>query len=702
MKKSHGLRALSCALIVTLWSGPVRGNDAAPAPASAAMETTDLQILKARLKQNLRAAPNARTSLEKQASAWAASQQADGAWPDVNYADAQRGPWATVEHLKRAQTLASAAQLPGNEAALWREAALRALDFWLAHDYRNPNWWHNVIGVPQRVGEIALLLEDQLSPAQKDGVNAILDRSTLSKNAANYKTGANLVWLARNQITRGVLMNERAPIDAAFEAIWREIAVAAPGAEGVQSDNSFHQHGPVLYLAGYGAAFSSDAATFAELARDTRWQIAPEKLKILRDFVLDGQQWATRNGIFEPGARGREITRPGTARISASTARRLATLAPERRDELDDLQARAHNKAGAGALVGNHYFWQSDFMAHQRPGFYASARGYSTRVANTDSYINGEGKLSHHIADGANFLLRRGDEYDAIFPVWNWQRVPGTTVEQTSETPDPRRVRRMNASGFVGGVSDGRDGVMALDLKREGLSARKAWFFMGDQYACLGAGITSADHAVSTSINQTLLQGAIESSRGPIVAEQNDLRGVNWVRHDDVIYQIVDGAAHLFAGPRQGNWNTIGTSDKAVKQSVFDLWIDHGMRPVGATYAYIVRPGAASDFDATDVQIIANTPVLQAVWQREGRALGVVFYEAGRAVAPKWSLSVDKPCLALARARENGVEVTLSNPENAALSVEVAVTRGAQTARVTIALPGGARAGSSVTRMLSF
>ena len=673
---------------------PIVSLRAAAAPANAP-SADDIQTLRAHFREHLRPTAERSADAQEKARVWATALRPDGSWPDVDYEHEDKAKWKTIEHLNRTMALA-------NDAPELRAAALRAFDFWLERDFQNPNWWYNVIGVPQKIGEIALLLEDDLSRQQLAGAAKILDRSTLAKNPPYWKTGANLVWLARNQIMRGVLTGEAAPVDEAFEKIWAEVKIADPKEEGVQADWSFHQHGAVLYFASYGAIFSGDSADFAVLARDTRWQIPPAKLEITRNFVLDGQQWATRGGFYEPGARGRDITRPKTAIGPLDAARALTRLAPERRDELDGLIARIENPETAAPLVGNRMFWKSDFMAHQRPHFYASARAHSTRVANTDLLANGEGKKSHHISDGANFLLRRGDEYDGIFPLWNWNRVPGTTAEQSPMPLDPNEVRRHGQTTFVGGVSDGRNGVMAADFERGALRARKAWFFWNEQYVCLGAGIRDPNADVATSINQTRLNGAVQTSRGPLSAGETDLIGVSWVSHDDVIYEIRDGAPRLSADERTANWKALGAYDKVETGGVFDLWLDHGVAPQNATYAYIVRPGATPDFDRADVTIVANTPALQAVWQSEMSALGAVFYEAGEVVGPAFRARVDQPCLLLCRARGGDIEVSLSNPNNQELQVNLELTRGAQTARATIELPSGARAGSSVTQMLSF
>src|SRR5262249_42865783 len=152
------------------------------------------------------------------------------------------------------------------------------------------------------------------------------------------------------------------------------------------------------------------------------------------------------------------------------------------------------------------HFWCSDYMAHHGQGWFASVRMFSNRLINTE-IVNDEGKKSQHLADGCNLLYLTGDEYFDIFPVWDWTKIPGTTSEQTLDLEGGHHgIGTHGATSFVGGVSDGQFGVAAMQLARGKLAARKAWFFFGDEYLCLGAGINdSSKQDVVTTVNQCRL-----------------------------------------------------------------------------------------------------------------------------------------------------------------------------------------------------
>lgn len=642
--------------------------------------------------------------------------QPDGSWPDVDYQDRSASGWKAVRHLSNVATLARACRSPGSKLhgdESLRDAVLRSLDYWLSHDFQNSNWWWNQIGVPRSLLPTVLLVEKDLSAEQRSRALAILRRAKIGM------TGQNLVWVTEITAVRGILENDPELVAAAYRRIADEIRLST--GEGIQPDFSFHQHGPCLYNHGYGAAFAGDGSEIATLVAGTRFAFPPEKIALLSSLILDGSQWMTRGSATDFGGEGREITRRGqTAHYLNAAARNMLQIPTGREAEFRNLAARAAGQSAA-PLVGNRHFWRSDLMTHHRPGYYTSARMFSSRLANTDMPCNGEGLKSHHIADGCNLLLRTGREYEDIFPVWDWQKIPGTTAEQRAElTGSPRR---MGKTSFVGGVSNGEHGLAACELERDGLSARKSWFFFDDEYACLGAGITcDSDRPVVTTLNQCNLAGDVLVAQDGRVRkldrETHLLDNHDWLWHDEVGYVLLGpGAVQLHNGSQRGSWWAINHeySKDTVARDVFMAWIDHGTRPQNATYSYLVVPGIAADALAeyvgrSPVKILRNVPNLQAVWHERLRTAGLAFYVPGEVeIRRGLTVAVDKPCLVLLKESPEKLLISVSNPRNEQVAVQLEVSRalegggvevlsGLGRSRITFELPGGMDAGKSVTR----
>lgn len=661
------------------------------------MATNDMDVIRERMLAPLMEAPDADRVEE-----YIAGLQADGHWEDVYYEGKATTSWEPAQHLSRLQVLAQAWFSP--ESPLYHNEVLgeqisTALDYWLHLDPRR-KWWWDAIGAPRMLSYIMLMRDGYLTEFQMYKGCTNLERAILGS------TGQNLVWQAEVTARRAVLQRDGGLLRRAFELIASEIKISED--EGIQADFSFHQHKQVIYNHGYGAGFARDNARLAGLVAGTTFEYAPEKIVLLSSYILDGSQWLIHKDMTDFGARGREIARRQRrpARYLAETAKLMLSLATGRDVEFQALIDRVE---GRGApFVGNKHFWRSDMMVHHRGDWYASARMYSTRTFNTDG-LSGtdDGLLSHYLAEGAMCLMRHGNEYAQIYPVWDWQHIPGTTVEM--EPQKPGEPKRAGETDFVGGVSDGTFGVAAFDLKRDALGARKAWFFMGDMVVCLGAGITcDTEYDVVTTVNQCRLTGDVTLD-GKMFAEGDGALDVNWVHHDGMGYVFPKTSRVVLAtGTRTGTWKRISAQRSAdtVTDSVFMLSIPHGAKPNGGSYAYAVYPD--KDVDAIPdlankiaFEVVKNTPEQQAVWCDVDGVLGLVFYQPGQIQVAGWQVSVDRPCILLLRRAGEAWKLYGSDPTAGSGALNVTVKRDGQAPHtVTLILPDGLMAGASVSETL--
>ena len=523
-------------------------------------------------------------------------------------------------------SMARAYRMPGSrwhDDAELRTKILLALDFWLRNDFRNVEWWQDQIGTQERLGVTLLLMDEFLSPQQRAAAVKIMQRSKIGD-----KTGANLLWMAGNQIVWGCIAGQSEPVAEAYRRIADEIRITPDGEEGIKADEGFFQHGQQLYSGGYGMSFTDSCARLAYVAQGTRFALPPEKVKILIDYVLEGQRWMVRGSTFDYSGVGREICRRNKdAKALRQPCLRLESVCPERRDELAAF-AQCLDDGSTDGPLGNRHFWKCDLMVHRRDAFYASVKMLSPRIISSEC-TRGEGLRSQHLSDGVTFLYRNGKEYVNIFPVWDWRRLPGITCihtdkplippellvppeNPTHEEGDQFAIRLNKAVGsrgtrdFVGGVSDGTCGMAAMDFARGPLAAKKAWFFFDREIVCLGAGITSlADDPVLTSINQCLLRGPVTVSDGQqttaIVRGRRELHGACWVHHDDIGYIVPEKADVVVAAEKQkGDWHDIVMAHRSepAADDVFSLWIDHGKEVFADKYDYIIVP--AVDLDAME------------------------------------------------------------------------------------------------------
>lgn len=604
----------------------------------------------------------------------------DGSWADIDYDDRSRTQWIPRAHLSRIVNLARAYRTPGSELEGSPEvldAFLSSLRYWTIRDPQSDNWFRQSIGSPGSLGDAAILMVDEIPPDLLEATGRQVRRSGFTR------TGANLVWEASNLLTWACVTKDADLLDEVVQHIGKEIVITTE--EGIQPDGSFHQHGPQNYLLGYGRSYAENVTSIAVLLSGTVFAFPEEKIRILSRLVLDGQQWFVYGRQMDYHGQGREAFRGGPgqntwhARRLIGVCENMRQADPARADEYDAMLQRISGDAppGSSGPIGNNHFWRSDTMVHRTGDWYASVRFHSTRTYACEVRVNRENLRGYHLADGVMFLMRRGDEYHELQPVWDYRKLPGLTFVDTDEPlPYGRDVPRRGNTDFVGGVSDGKAGVAVMDFSKDGVQAKKAYFYSDDGIVCLGSGITSErPERVLTTLNQSRLRSDVTILRGNATEtiSEGSIGGddVRAVWHDGTAYVVLDGgSAAVKAETQSGSWKLIQEkeSDDVLSEDVFTCTIDHGRAPSNATYAYRIVPGISADdlsstAEAGDTHILANTANLQAIHTASESLTQVVFHDAGYIDLPDGGqLRVDAPCALQARFSEGVLTLAVADP----------------------------------------
>lgn len=645
-------------------------------------------------------------------AALAASLGPDGVWADIDYVGGQPVRWTPFQHLARLRVMAKAwyrTDSPQHRQEALLRAILLGLDGWYALNPRN-DWWWDQMGVPQTLGEVLLFIKDAcpVSHIQRAAPCFVFPDRSYPANTNKpiwWFMGQNIVWIAMTMIEYGILTDDPDRVMQGFTLVRRELRVL-PDEEGIQPDNSFHQHEKVLYSGGYGQNFAADVGRLMAIAVNTPYAFPPPLVSLFARFMLDGSRWMIRGRTFDPVASGREISRHGhgTARFLEGL-RHLSAFAHPRQTEAREALASA-SSPGRSMVNGNRMFWSSDLMVQQRPEYYVSVRVPSRRIWTADWACGGEGPFCHHLADGVTMILRDGNEYRELFPVWNWRQIPGITLAQTTEPFDERMTHVKGEPAFAGGASDGQVGCIAVDFSRDGLRARKAWFLFDDAMVALGAAISCPSAApVRTTLNQCQWRGPVlmPERNAPLTGGEYPLAPGVAFWHDGFAYRVLDGNGTLRLGAQTGAWSAIGgASTDPVTLPVLNAGLDHGVQPDGATYAYAVCPSneAAAAFAADPGRfvILRNEADIQAVWHAGAGRGHAVFYRPGAVTFPDgMRVETDRPCVLLYHPVADGRLVfTLAQPEQLEGMLTLRLT-GRADESLGVSLPVHGYAGSSVT-----
>ena len=683
----------------------------------------DLEIIRKRIVDDLMAPAVDAAKIQQLVT----SIQPEGSWPGINYKDVSRTGFEHSRHLENMLDLARAYKKPGSPYKGKEEVKKTlsaALDFWIKNDFICDNWWWNEMGTPNWFVNIMLVMDDELSEDQKKYGSKIAYRANMQ--STGFRPGGDQVVVAGMLGKQALLNRNDDTLLRVIEHMKSEVAVTT--GRGLKPDMSFHHRTDnVISTLTYGSGFANSFSYWTVKAAGTKYALPEEQLKLLTDYYIDGISKSMAFARYRDiGAMNRDMSRKGAISVGGTEVPENLLLSTDyRKDELNTIIKVRKNQAKPN-FTWNRYYWHSHYLTHQRPNWHSSVRIHSSRANNMEQPHNEEGIQMHHFGDGSNFIQRTGREYFDIFPVWDWQKIPGTTIMQKPQMHPFRDVAKKGLSEFSGGASDGRYSVVAIDLTsvHDPLKAKKAWFYFDNEYVCLGSGIiTTSGLPVVTTLNQSLLNGSVavktNNQQQTLQKGKHALTSVSWILHDSIGY--------LFRNPSNvqlnntiatGSWRAINhhawATDDAVNLDVFLAYIDHGNAKDGS-YEYTVVPNVSSpSLDAYSKKpaatILSNTPQVQAV---SNQALGItqaVFYVPGQiSLGDGLKLSAQNPCIVMVK--KNGKKITtisVADPTHKLSSVKLKVnarlqgsgtnwtTKTDKESEITIQLPTAGYAGQTV------
>lgn len=650
-----------------------------PSICTSALQNDDFDILMKKIRDGVAENPNIDKALELY-------DDVQGCFIDIDYARRDRTNWMPLIHVDRLYDFVFAYTHPKNpyyqNEDLYHKI-VKGLEYW---HHRNPycnNWWYNQIAEPQKLG--ILLIQMRVGKRQIPEVleTKVLQRMRKDGGHPARWTGANRTDIALHWIYRACLQKNDVDLKTAVENVYSPLSYTVK--EGFQHDNSYFQHGVQLYIGGYGDEILKGVTQVALYTKGTKYALDDERIQFLRHFMCGTYYQVIRGQYMLFDVLGRGVSRNNATQKShvALFAKRMLELDPAHTDEYNAIIARLEGKKSANYGIKplhTHYF-RGDYALHVRPHYTFDVRMVSNRTMRCE-YGNGENLKTYFMSDGCTNIVTEGSEYARIFPVWNWNRIPGVTAPQLDTIP--RTVidwQTRGTSVFAGGVSDSLYGVSVysyLDTYAGiNTAAKKSWFFFDDEIICLGAGINStAGVPVCTTINQCLLskkEVILSQSKKQSMVKEGDFvyDSPEWVLHNGIGY-VFPAGGNLFLSKKMqtGSWYSINhtESKNEQQQEVFTLGFNHGCNPRNATYAYIVVPGIHSarkmnHYRKSPVEILANTDSMQIVRHTKLGIWQMVFYKEGTFRNGELSVSVDKACALMLKDGHSGnAELHIADP----------------------------------------
>ncbi|KAJ7190753.1 polysaccharide lyase family 8 protein [Mycena pura] len=709
---------------------------------------------------------------------WMETLQANATWPDVDYTtgcDAETSSWPAQQHWVRINTFASAWHGGFKNALNWtgdptlRASISAAMGFWFDNDFTNPacldqgglaacpcgtpglwntNWFSNVDLIPTWVGQVCLSLGSSLSASELAGCTRMTGRAfnTLQTGVVGVAaiTGANLLDIASIGIDTGLYLDNATTVAAGYAAVHGDLVVQnAVKADGIRADGSFGQHEGLLYNGAYGKDYANDVFNLEICSGGTQFEATPASMAAFTDLLVADQWMIFLNTVtnilhWDYTVIGRNLAQPVSDKQQAASLELNLTQF----DVLSQLWEsdtitnvfNALNSPGTsvnpGSLVGNRMFYTNDYMIHRGENYVLTLKMYGKRTQNTEC-VNNQNMLGFHLADGALYTYTTGNEYQDVFSAWDWNLIPGITVDYGATPLSCATARKTGIQPYVGGVSDGVVGIAAMRYDNpttRALTWRKTWFFLDDDVVfVMIALITSSTTApVFTVLDQRTLVGDVFVDDA--AAGTGNYTGASTLWHAGTGYTFNASnpatSLSLELGPKTGSWQAIGSSKAAPNTvNMFAAWLAHSDPSASVTYA--MYPGTTqaefaqkAQVEPTNLHVVRNDGSISALVDSAHNTAFIAFWTAAGSTFTIPALTAGVASIQLKANASSAVifrmdtwAVTVSDPSQtitAPLLLNFTLLTGvappgwgtAKSRTVTINLPQGGVAGASVSAVL--
>ncbi len=606
--------------------------------------------------------------------------------------------------------------LEGNTSL--RATVISGLD-WMYANYYNPtgaiydNWFDFTIASPLALNDTVVLLYSNLSPAQVNNYMNAVDHFTPDPDL----TAANKAWKALVVAVRSVIIKDANKLNVAHLAVSDVFQNVTTG-DGFYADGSFIFHNYFPYNGGYGVEFLENIGLFMQLLSGTTWQVTdPAQTNVFR-WVYDSFQPFLFKGALMQMVDGRYHTRRGDdheyGHDLLGTLLRVAQVAPPadaaayksfvksqiQADKFRNFMAGQRPPFNVwandvltdasivpGTETARHWQFPSmDRIVHRTANWTLGLAMSSSRIATYESTRN-ENLKGWFTGDGMTYLYNSELSYyaDAFWPTVNPYRLPGTTVDTVTRADSSGEGIRSQNNQTGGASILGLYGVAAMHMNawNSTLSARKSWFMFDNEIVCLGNSVSSIDGRGAETIienrklglygNNAFIVNGTPRPNGPGWSET--MAGPSWAHlagsvsgGDFGYYFPQTSTVKALRESRSGAMSDLNSrygSTNRLTRHYLTMYFDHGTNPPGATYAYVLLPGASpSAVEAyaanPDITIVENSSRVTAVKENKLGITAVNFWrDASNFVS---GVSSDHKASVIFRNDGSVLEIGISDP----------------------------------------
>lgn len=567
------------------------------------------------------------------------------------------------------------------------------------------NWWDWQIGSAQPFSEALLLLDEYLSEEQTSRYAKAIERYAWdpSKQISGAypsginATGANRGDIALSTLAVGVLLEDETLVNKIPEhipSIWKYVT----SNDGFYTDGSFVQHGNIAYTGSYGVELIRSVSALIAMTENTRWELSStEDFDNLNTIVPNSYLPIVHKGQMMAMLMGRSVSRaPGLNKyapafsggaelaanlliieeaLSESTAQLVKEhvkswmqdakpyydyIANARDFEMLANLINLEEDASITADISKytHFFGLMARGLYRSDTFTAGLALTSYRMANFEGGVGSgaENKKGWHSGDGMLYIYNNDLTMfgEAYWPTLDYYRLPGITVDTRPLEDNEGQGKTSSNQRWVGGVSDGKNAAMGLDIDKSkqmaafDLKAKKSYFFINDQIILLGSSIsgTSPD-TIETIVENRLLNElasntvsfnglSIDDFTGDVLSgDWLHLRGIDQEASFGYVF-LNENNISIQKTHRSGSYaaiNGVFATDDEYEADYFLVNVNHGASVSEGKYAYIVLPGksveeTAAYSEADPIAILRQDHQAHVIYDKENKVMMINYFDS--------------------------------------------------------------------------
>lgn len=592
------------------------------------------------------------------------------------------------------------------------------------------NWWDYEIGTPRAVVNILIYMHKYFSqeeinkytkPISKFVPDPTMTRMTVPVHVP--AVGGNQTDLSKVSILEGALREDAERVAAGSAGLTTVMSFVDKG-EGFYKDGSFIDHDNIAYTGGYGNVLIEGFSQLLPVIHGTEFALKEEQTAIVYEWIEKSFMPILVRGELMDMTRGRSVSRAAAeSHVQAMEVLRSLVRIAESADPVQKSKLKSFVKAHliADTYYDNYRALKSykdielvnslladdtiipeiakDYIAafnnmdkfvygNATDGFTLALSMYSSRTQNYED-MNNENRKGWYTADGMVYLYNGdlGHYSGNYWPTVDPYRLPGTTVTKDERQDGSGEV--LLASGFVGATQLGeRLATVAMDFNNwnDTLTARKAWFILGDKIVFLGTDVQhSSEAGAHTTIeNRKLLENEqysyyingklVDLTKEVITDNTKSFYITNGKANQSIGYVFLnDLSTHATVESRTGKWSDINYNQpKAeVSNQFVTLWCDHSQ--ASSNYAYVMVPNKSLEEVArvaATVKILKQDRDIQVVYDAEQAVWGIVKY-TNDAYALNDVITLTNAGVYTIQEDKSGYRISFYNPETRTIEQEM-------------------------------